>query len=233
MMLALKLQRTALFILGLHLVACDPSEDSEPSGTGGGSTTDSGVDSAADGTVGGPDAALEEGFRVFPKYMLQDVQAVVTMLVEGDEETVPCPADTLEAGGYLCDTGPLSPADAVTIWVERDGFEPAQRAASIEPLTIQPLEVHLSIEGGPTGIWSDCTSLDTFATCADVCAAGEMVCVPASCVVEEDSDALATARVFGELDCTGEGQLAATQSCNDEFPEPDMEVQAVRCCCES
>jgi len=230
MMHSLKTQRTWLFLLGLHLVACDPSEDA---GTTAGDSTGSGADPVTDGTAAEPTPAPEAGFRVFPKYMLQDVQAVVTMVAEGEDDAAPCPADTLEAGGYLCDTGPLFPADEVTIWVERDGFEPAQRSASVDALTLQVLDVHLSIEGGPTGLWSDCTSLDTFATCADVCAAGEMVCVPASCAVSEDSDALATSRVFGDLDCGQDGQLAATQSCNAELPEPDAEVQAVRCCCES
>lgn len=230
MMLSLKNQRRAIFLLGLHLVGCDP----DPSGiTDGGGTTGSGADTGLDGTTGDAEEPPDEGFRVFPKYMLQDVQAVVTMVADGEDEAVPCPADTLEAGGYLCDTGPLSAANEVTIWVERDGFEPAQRDAVIEALTLQSLEVHLSIEGGPTGLWSDCTSLDTFATCADVCAAGEMVCAPASCAVGEDSDALATSRVFGDLECSDDGQFAATQACNAELPEPDMEVQAVRCCCES
>ncbi|MGH1347764.1 MAG: hypothetical protein ACRBN8_39785 [Nannocystales bacterium] len=233
MMFGLKLQRTTLFIFGLHLVACDPSEDGGFSDTDGADTSESGSDSVADGTTGDPEAPPDEGFRVFPKYMLQDVQAVVTMVAEGEEEAIPCPADTLVAGGYLCDTSPLFTADEVTIWVERDGFEPAQRAASIEALTLQLLEVHLSVEGGPTGVWSDCTSLDTFASCADVCAAAEMVCVPASCAVGEDSDALATSWAFGALDCTDEGLLAPTQSCNEELPEPSMDAQAVRCCCES
>lgn len=229
-MLRLTTQRTAFLLLGLYLAACDPES---PGLTDGGDTTGSGAETGADDPTGEPPAPPDEGFRVFPKYMLQDVQAVVTMLAEGAEEAVPCPADTLQAGGYLCDTSPLSTADEVTIWVERDGFEPAQRDATIEPLTLQSLEVHLSIEGGPTGVWSDCTSLDLFATCADVCAAGEMVCAPASCAVGEDSDALATSRVFGDLECGGDGEFAATQSCNAELPEPDMDVQAVRCCCES
>ena len=229
-MLSLKNQRSALLLLGLHLAACDTDPPGITDGTG---TTGSGADTGVGETTGVTEDPPDEGFRVFPKYMLQAVQAVVTMVAEGEDEAVPCPADPLEAGGYLCDTGPLSAADEVTIWVERDGFEPAQRAAVIEPLTLQTLEVHLSVEGGPTGLWSDCTSLDTFATCADVCAAGEMVCAPASCAVGEDSDALATSRVFGELECSDEGQFTATQACNAELPEPDMEAQAVRCCCES
>lgn len=229
MMLDRRNQRTALFLLlGLHLVACDSLDDTELSGTTGG-----GDPSAADGTTGEPNTTPDEGFRVFPKYMLQDVQAVVTMVAEGEEEAVPCPADTLDAGGYLCDTEPLSSVDEVTIRVERDGFEPAQRVASIEGLTVQLLEVHLSVEGGPTGFWSDCTSLEAFATCADVCAAGEMVCIPASCAIDEDTDALATSRVFADLDCSEDGQLTETQSCNAELPQPDEEFQAVRCCCES
>ncbi len=231
-MLSLRSQRTTLFVFGLQVLACDPSEGTGLSDATGADST-AGGETTASGTTGEPDAVPEEGFRVFPKYMLQDVQAVVTMVAEGEEDALPCPADPSEAGGYLCETSPLFPADEVTIWVERDGFEPAQRVASIEGLTVQLLEVHLSIEGGPTGFWSDCTSLDTFATCADVCAAGELVCIPASCAVDEDSDALATSRVFADLEFTVDGQLAATQSCNAELPEPDPELQAVRCCCES
>lgn len=231
-MLSLTSQRTTLLVFGLHLLACDPSEGTGFSDTTGADST-AGGETVAGGTTGEPNVEPDEGFRVFPKYMLQDVQAVVTMVAEGEEEAVPCPADPSEAGGYLCDTSPVVAAGEVTIWVERDGFEPAQRVATIEGLTVQQLEVHLSIEGGPTGFWSDCTGLDTFATCADVCAAGELVCIPASCAVDEDSDALATSRVFADLECTEDGQLAATQSCNTELPEPDAEIQAVRCCCES
>lgn len=221
-----------LVSLGLHLAGCDTAEPGADSSAGG-TTTDGGADSVADDTTGEVDTAPEEGFRVFPKYMLQDVQAVVTMVAEGMEDAVPCAADTLAAGGYLCDTGPLSPADEVTIRVERDGFEPAERDALIEAQTLEELEVHLSIEGGPTGLWSDCTLLDMFATCADICATADMACAPASCAVGEDSDALATARIFGDLDCVEGGELAEVQSCNAELPEATAEAAAVRCCCES
>jgi hypothetical protein len=150
-MLSLKNQRTAIYVLGLHLVACDPEE----SGTSqAGATSDdgasAGMQTGPDETTGEVETEPDEGFRVFPKYMLQDVQAVVTMVAEGGNEAVPCPADTLQAGGYLCDTGPLFAAGGVSIWVERDGFEPAQRDAVIQALTVQVLEVHLSVEGGPT-----------------------------------------------------------------------------------
>lgn len=167
-----------------------------------------------------------EGFRVFPKYLLQGVPAVVT--VERDAVPYECPLDAAPEGGYVCDaTGLL--AGPVTVTIERDGFDVAVRHPELVPELIVSLDVHLSPAGGPTGMWSACVAADAFLTCGDVCSNEMLGCAVASCATEQEEFPIGTLATFSDAEClVGSENIAST--CSEALPIAS--ALALRCCCE-
>lgn len=179
-----------------------------------------------DGDTGDP-LPPREGFRVLPKYLLQEVPAVVT--IERDAVQYECPLDAAPEGGYVCDATAM-PAGPVTIMIERDGFDAAVRHPELVPESIVPLDVHLSPAGGPTGTWSGCVAADAFLTCGDVCSNEMLACVVASCATGQDEWPIATLATFSDAECVvGSESFAST--CNDSLPVAP--APALRCCCEA
>jgi hypothetical protein len=186
-------------------------DDTSTSGDGDGDDTDDPI-------------PPREGFRVFPKYLLQDVPAVVT--IERDAVPYDCPLDV--DGGYVCDATAM-PAGPVPLTIERDGFDVAVRNPELVPEQIPTLEVHLSPAGGPTGTWSACVPAGSFATCGDVCSNEMLACVVTSCATGQDEYPIATLATFSDAECvTSFENIAST--CND--PLPIGAAAALRCCCE-
>lgn len=177
-----------------------------------------------DGDTGEP-MPPREGFRVFPKYLLQGVPAVVT--IERDAVQHECPLDGAAEGGYVCDATAM-PAGTVTITVERDGFDVAVRHPELVPYSIVALDVHLSPGGGATGVWSGCVAADAFLTCGDVCSHEMLGCAVVSCATGQEEWPIATLATFGDLECVvGVENVAST--CGD--PLPVGTAMALRCCC--
>lgn len=170
-----------------------------------------------------PPEPPREGFRVFPKYLLQDVPAVVTL--ERDAIQQACPLDA-DVGGYLCDaTG--APGGNMTITVERDGFDMAVRHPSFYANNIVLLDVHLIPEGGATGVWSECVPAGSFATCGDVCFDQMRACAVTSCASDDPESPVATFESFADAECgVVEDNLAL--SCDEALP---FAPSALRCCC--
>jgi hypothetical protein len=168
-----------------------------------------------------------EGLRVFPKYMLAPVQAIVTL--EPGGQPVQCPPDA-DVGGYLCDINGI-PGATVLLRVDRDGFETALREPAIVQNPAESIEVHLSPEGGPTGTWSECSAVDTHASCADVCAAEGRVCSATSCATGDGSWPVATLESFAAAGCSGAPLEAAAAACGDALPVGGSGAESLRCCC--
>ncbi len=169
-----------------------------------------------------------EGFRVFPKYLLQDVPAIVT--IDGpDLDPAQCFLDPLDEGGYLCDTDEL-PGPTTTVYIERDGFEPTTRELEL-PSSLIDVEVHLSPEGGPTGTWSECVASDAFVTCEDVCTQAGLPCAPASCATEDPLSPIASSQAFATLECVDAPTSSLVLSCEAGLPAADELNVGLRCCC--
>jgi hypothetical protein len=197
---------------------------------------DRGADDDADegtGTTGSDDGADTsplpgEGFRVFPRYRLHDVPAVVT--VEVEQMPKGCPADAVD-GGYLCDTSEIGD-DSVTINVKHDGFDPAVRHPMISPGQLVPLDVHLAAAGGPAGTWSDCVAAGSVEDCHEVCQLAEGQCVAASCATDDPEWPLATHETFDDADCASTPLDSLAAACGEPLPA-ETDVVALRCCCET
>lgn len=168
-----------------------------------------------------------EGFRVFPKYMLVDVPAVVT--IEENQVLEECPLDDID-GGYLCDADSLSGTFA-TIKVERDGFDPAVRNPEIDTNQLVELDVHLNFEGGATGSWSACAPAGDFDTCDALCGNEMLVCTVADCATEDLEWPVATRQDFAAEDCLDEPIESFAEACDVTLPEAGGTVASVRCCC--
>lgn len=223
-------------------------EFSDPGAVGGDGTdgtagaVDGGADTMGADTMGagadstGGNVPPPEGFRVFPLYMLQDVPAIVTVEVAAEAEDVvaedvvaePCAVDEV-LGGYVCDTS-VFVAEMATVRVERDGFEPASRLLSITPAAVEPVEVHLVVEGGVSGVWSACGAAAAFDTCDAMCAAQALVCTPAPCASEDATLPVATLETFAGPDCLGPPQAVAV-ACVDDLTALPRGVLSLRCCC--
>lgn len=213
-----------------------------PSTAGDAETTDgtTGAQTSGDSTTGGAadgsdDGAPEElpdvGVRVFPRFMLEPVSAVVTIEVDPDPDVapIPCTFDPMD-GGYLCGTEAL-PTSEVRIVVERDGFDPAARTVDWVPDTIVPLDVHLMIEGGTGGTWSTCVGLDVLEDCATVCQSDAQSCSPANCLTGDEADPLATVELFSSADCSDAPLARAAMACQPWELDAPPEAVAARCCC--
>jgi len=175
---------------------------------------------------GDPDWPPTEGFRVLPQYMLQSITAAVSIEISG--QVFPCLSDT-EDQGYLCDTSEaLGPTVAIT--VERDGFETAIRNPELGA-GIEPLPVHLTIEGGPEGAWSPCVSAGSFASCEEVCADAMLACVPAACATEDPEQPLATALTFTDAECLEPAAETLVFDCIEPLAGAGGTVASLQCCC--
>jgi hypothetical protein len=177
---------------------------------------------------GDGDPPPSQGFRVFPKFMLQDLSAVVTIEIDGFTAT-PCQLDQAPEGGYVCDAGTLAVNSLATVQIDRDGFESAVRHPTVVFNQIVALEVHLAVEGGPTGQWSPCTIADEFETCADLCATLEGSCVVTSCATEQDEWPIATYETFSDQACTTPIDSLAL-ACESSLPSSNT-AGSLRCCC--
>ena len=215
--------RAPLRLLALALctctLACGFFDDDDPAEEDSDFTADTQTEPE---TTGEPPRPPDEGFRVFPKYLLQDVPAIVTLEVEG--EPLPCPVDPVE-GGYLCDTSE-APGPFGQLSVARDGFALATRMPEL-PNTLVPLDVHLYVEGGPSGIWSECVPAAAFSSCTEVCEAQMLGCAPASCATQDPLEPVATLLAWSDAACV-EPLGAAASSCEDALPPGEGSVQ---CCC--
>jgi hypothetical protein len=183
-------------------------------------------DGDGDGDTGEP-IPPREGFHVFPKYLLQDVPAVVT--VERDAVQYECPLDPASEGGYICDATAL-PAGPVTLTIERDGFDVAVRHPDLVPEVIVPIDIHLSPAGGPTGTWSACVPADGFLTCGDVCSNEMLACAVVSCATQQEEFPIATLATFGDAECVVGSENIAS-NCSEALPVAP--AIALRCCCET
>lgn len=173
----------------------------------------------------GPPPPPSTGFRVFPKFMLESIPAIVT--IEIDQDPMTCELDGDPGGGYVCDASDEMSAQA-TIRVDRNGFETAIRHPEISVNQISALDVHLAVEGGATGVWSACTAAAGVVSCDVVCEAQMSTCAVASCDTGQPEFPIATVQTFDDLEC-----LVAV---DDLAPAcdvlPIMEaVKAIRCCC--
>lgn len=178
-----------------------------------------------DGDTGDP-LPPREGFRVFPKYLLQAVPAVVT--IERDAVQHECPLDAAPEGGYVCDATAM-PAGPVTLTIERDGFDATVRHPELVPESIVSLDVHLSPAGGPTGTWSACVPADAFSTCGDVCSNEMLACVVTSCATGQEEWPIATLATFSDAECVV-GYESSASTCSDSLPVAP--AVALRCCCD-
>jgi hypothetical protein len=192
----------------------DFGDDSEDTDTGG--TEDTG------------ELPPSQGFRVFPKFMLQDLSAVVTIDLDGLTPS-PCELDGAAEGGYLCDAGVLPAGASATILIEKDGFDSAVRHPQVVFGSITPLEVHLAIEGGPPGVWSACHPAGDFGSCTDLCATFGGSCVVTSCATGQEEWPLATFETFADAECTMLVESVAL-ACENELPIAGT-VAGLRCCC--
>ena len=168
-----------------------------------------------------------DGFRVFPKYLLIDVPAVVT--VEREAVQYECPLDPGPDGGYVCDAT-AQPAGPVTITIQRDGFDMAVRHPELVPYSIVPLDVHLAPAGGPTGTWSSCVAAGAFLTCGDVCTNEMLGCVVASCATDQAEFPIASLATFSDAECLVSAENL-TPTCSDALPAAP--ALAMKCCCET
>lgn len=187
---------------------------------------DLGADELDTGTSDdGGDPPPSRGFRVFPKFMLIDVPAIVTIDLDGVSATA-CPVDAID-GGYLCDASDLQDGSLATLEVVRDGFDTALRHPEVQFAQIVDLEVHLAVEGGPSGVWSECTPALDWDSCDAVCAANFMdACSPTSCSTDDPEWPLASFETYTDADCL---QLEASAVTCDAVP--GAQAVSARCCC--
>ena len=160
--------------------------------------------------------------------MLQDLPAIVTIELDGVTATA-CELDGAPEGGYVCDASGL-PADALaTIRVDKDGFDTAYRNPVVVYYQIVPLEIHMAVEGGPTGSWSACVAAGDFETCADLCASVQGSCAVTSCATEDPQWPIASYQTFADAECTTQIEDLA-QACESPLPVAGT-IAALRCCC--
>jgi hypothetical protein len=158
--------------------------------------------------------------------MLQDVPAIVTIEIDGmTPET--CELDGALEGGYLCDASSLPASGIATVVVEKDGFAGAVRHPQLSYGQIIALDVHLAIEGGPTGVWSDCQPAGQFTNCVELCGVVEGSCAVTSCATSNPESPIATYESFADAECITPAQQGAI-ACEDNLPFSDA---AQRCCC--
>lgn len=223
---------STLFSRGLVALACvsllsscsffegDGDDESSESSD----SNDASDSETADGETGGPP---EVGLRVFPQYMLQSVQAIVTINV--DMMQVQCPPDD-DDGGYLCDISSVD-ENTVLVRVELDGFETALQEPTIEQDVIQSIDVHLVPLGGALGIWSACTLVDLYESCTELCAAQGDDCSPVACDSSGGASQVVTMESFATQDCSGDPLESQAQSCSLSLPLNGGSDEAIRCCC--
>ena len=173
----------------------------------------------------GPPPPPTTGFRVFPMFMLEPIPAIVT--IEVDQDPVTCELDGDPQGGYICDAGGVMDLQA-TIRVDRNGFETAVRHPEISPNSISEFDIHLAVEGGPTGVWSECTPAAGVTSCDVVCEAQMSTCEVVGCDTTQDEWPLATVQTFDDLECLVE--LENLVPTCEELPITEA-VKAMRCCC--
>jgi hypothetical protein len=176
----------------------------------------------------GEDPPPTQGFRVFPKVMALDVPAIVTIELDGITPSS-CELDDAVEGGYVCDAGVLPDGGTATIYVEKDGFDMAVRHPQVLFNQIAPLEVHLAVEGGPTGVWSECHSAGGFGSCADLCETFVSSCLATACATDDPEWPIATYQTFADAECT---TLVESVPAACETPLPaEGTVPGMRCCC--
>ncbi len=223
--------------VGLQVVAlgglfcgCEipPGEEAATEGSGTQAPATSGDASTSGGEGSGGAQLPMEGFRVYPKYMLQELPAIVTV-AQADAQAEACPADA--SGGYLCDTSDLRGSRA-TIQVERDGFEPARREPMIVAGQLEELEVHLDIEGGSIAGWSACMPLGDVDSCTSLCASEQQTCAATSCATDDPQWPLATHRIFVDVDCVVASVPGAAAACDESLAEATKDGMAIQCCCD-
>lgn len=193
--------------------------------------TDDGFDESTD--TDEPPPAPTEGFRVFPRFMLQSIPAIVTIEAsDGSGPALACELDGAPEGGYVCDAGLLAGIYA-TIRVDKDGFEGTVRNPEILTNQIHELDVHLSVEGGPTGVWSACVAPGEFDSCAALCEGQMTSCAVTSCATEQVEWPIATLETFTSLECVDplEALVEAPASSCDELLPVNPDVLSLRCCC--
>ena len=117
-------------------------------------------------------------------------------------------------------------ADVVVV---RDGFDTTVQLVEYEPEGIIPVEVHLAVEGGPPGAWSECTPTDQFTTCDELCGAAGLACLVTSCASGFDKTPIATFETFAGSDCLV-AETAETLACDATLPDSTT-TPALRCCC--
>jgi hypothetical protein len=178
----------------------------------------------------GEDPPPTQGFRVFPKFMVQDVPAIVTIELDGITPST-CELDDAPEGGYVCDAGVLPDGGIATIYVEKDGFEIATRHPQVLFNQIAPLDVHLMAAGAPTGVWSGCQAAGGFGSCADLCESFQNSCLVTSCATDEPEWPIATLQTYADAECTVLLENL-TSTCEEPLPGADT-VVALKCCCAS
>jgi hypothetical protein len=161
--------------------------------------------------------------------MLQTVPAIVTIEATDSPGTpIACVLDGAAEGGYVCDADQILGVNA-TIRVDKDGFDSAVRSAEVLANQIQDLEVHLSVEGGPTGVWSECVGVGEFESCAAVCDNQMLACAVTSCATEQPQWPVATLETFASPECLDTLEVPAS-GCGDPLPLAEA-VVSMRCCC--
>ncbi|HVH99381.1 MAG TPA: hypothetical protein VM869_11735 [Enhygromyxa sp.] len=210
-------------VLGLLASGCEFFQGEDDTDFGDESESESGTDD-------GDEPPPSQGFRVFPRFMLQDLSAIVT--IELDWITpLPCELDGAPEGGYLCDASSLPAGGVATVMVEKDGFASAVRHPQLVDGQITTLEVHLAVEGGPTGVWSGCHLVGEFSSCEELCASTQSSCMVTSCATANAEWPIATYETFTDAEClTSFASEAAT--CGESLPLSGSSV-ALRCCCAS
>lgn len=186
-------------------------------------------DEVGESSESGDEPEPSEGIRVFPRYQLVDVPAVVTIEdAEAGAAPQSCPADTGSEGGYLCDTLTLAASNLI-VRVERDGFEPVALAKSRPFGYVDTHAVHLVPIGGPLGVWSACVLRDAFANCDEVCAAEATTCTPTSCATGDPNEPIATVLGYEGSECVDPPSRIEAQACSSG--PPAAFTDSLRCCC--
>ncbi|GEM_PF-2669202 len=234
---AARLATACLLVGTLPLSACLLEElFPPPEDTGEDTGEDIGEDDIGETDEGSPTPEIPTaGFRVYPRYTLEALSAVVTITHTG-QEPIGCLAAEDDLGGYFCST--LFPLGfPVEIIVQRDGFETALRTPTAEPNELITLDVHLVELGGPTGTWSACLPVDEGEgegpeSCAVVCEAQDAgVCLVTACESQDEVEPVATYELYEDLECATSPMVSAPLSCESGLSELEPTVLALRCCC--
>lgn len=95
-------------------------------------------------------------------------------------------------------------------------------------MTIEALDVHLIVEGGPPGTRSACVPAGMFETCGDVCTHEMRACAVSSCATGQAEWPVASFEVYEASECaTALESIAGT--CDE--PLTSEGVGSLRCCC--